>query len=295
MISMKTSPAKVILMLIAIACAVSVSAVEPALSKDAFTLFHPTPWELLRELSTDRPDKTECPFTVDAGHLQVELDWAVYARDHDTHAGADRGETSWTIAPVNLKVGLNNWSDLQFVLEPLVIVDVTDRSAGPVQRERSSSFGDVTVRYKANLWGNDGGPSAFGVMPFVKLPVHGHGIGANATEGGIILPYSHDLAHGFGLGMQTEVDFIKNADGHRYHSEFVNSVTVGHTLLGKLEGYAEFFSQHSAESGARWVGTLDFGITYGVTPDIQLDAGMNVGISPAAPDIEIFTGISRRF
>jgi hypothetical protein len=30
----------------------------------------------MRELSADRPDKTDCPFTVDAGHFQVEMDFA---------------------------------------------------------------------------------------------------------------------------------------------------------------------------------------------------------------------------
>jgi hypothetical protein len=38
----------------------------------------------LRELSTDRPDKTERPFTVDAGHFQLEMDLFSYACDrHD--------------------------------------------------------------------------------------------------------------------------------------------------------------------------------------------------------------------
>ena len=42
--------------------------------KSVYHLFHPTPFALMRELNTDRPDKTESPFTVDAGHYQIELD-----------------------------------------------------------------------------------------------------------------------------------------------------------------------------------------------------------------------------
>ena len=42
--------------------------------KSIYTLFHPTPREWMREMSTDRPDQTESPNTVDAGHFQVELD-----------------------------------------------------------------------------------------------------------------------------------------------------------------------------------------------------------------------------
>ena len=263
--------------------------------KDGFTWFNPTPAALMRELSTDRPDKTECPFTVDAGHVQVELDWGVYSRDHDTAQGADFVETAWTVAPVNFKVGLNNWSDLQFVIEPLVITETEDRTAQPRQHEKTTVFGDITVRYKANFWGNDGGGTALAVMPFVKLPIHNHGIGSDAVEGGVIVPYSHDLPSGWGLGMQTEVDVTRNLSGHGYHAEFVNSITAGHALGGKLDGYVELFSQHSAERGARWVGTFDVGVTCGLTSNLQLDAGVNIGISNAAPDLEIFTGISRRF
>ena len=49
---------------------------EPAAAgidqKGQYTLFNPTPDRLLRDLTTDRPDATETPFTVDAGHIQFE-------------------------------------------------------------------------------------------------------------------------------------------------------------------------------------------------------------------------------
>jgi hypothetical protein len=35
----------------------------------------------LRELTTDRPDATESPFTIDAGRLQLELEAVSYTRD----------------------------------------------------------------------------------------------------------------------------------------------------------------------------------------------------------------------
>jgi hypothetical protein len=49
--------------------AVPVLAEEPAVGvvdKSQFHLFNPTPKALMRELSTDRPDQTESPYTVDA-------------------------------------------------------------------------------------------------------------------------------------------------------------------------------------------------------------------------------------
>ena len=79
------------------------------------------------------------------------------------------------------------------------------------------------------------------------------------------------------------------------HAEFINSVTFGHNLIGKLDGYVEFFSDISRERGSGWVGTVDLGLTYGLTDNIQVDAGVNLGVTPAADDVTAFTGITVRF
>ncbi len=44
--------------------------------KSGYNLFNPVPENLMRELSPDRPDETESPYTVDAGHYQLEMDFA---------------------------------------------------------------------------------------------------------------------------------------------------------------------------------------------------------------------------
>ena len=282
-------------LLTAIAILPESRAAEPVADKSGFTLSIPTPRALMREMSTDRPDKTECPFTVDAGHVQVELDWAVYGEDHDTAHGADTRVTSWAIVPVNIKVGLTNSDDVQFVIEPINRVHTEGSCYLANLIDQISGFDDVTVRYKHNFWGNDGGESAFGLMPFVKLPTNQHDLGNHSVEGGVIVPYNRGLAGGWEAGMQTEVDVVRNDGREGYHTEWVNSLTFGHELGGKFGAYAELFSQHSAESGAHWIGTADFGITYAATADIQFDAGINFGISAAAPDVEIFTGISFRY
>ena len=95
--------------------------------------------------------------------------------------------------------------------------------------------------------------------------------------------------------MMTQLDLIRNAAGGGHHLEFLNSITFGHALVGNLAGYAEFFSAVSAESGSDWIGTFDVGLTYGLSEDIQLDAGVNLGFSRAADDLNPFIGISWRF
>ena len=97
------------------------------------------------------------------------------------------------------------------------------------------------------------------------------------------------------MGLMTEFDFNRDSSRNGYHTEFINTVTFGHAIIGKLSGYAEFFSQVSTERGARWVGTVNAGLTYALTDDIQLDAGVNLGITRAADDLNPFFGITMRF
>src|SRR6266487_4848514 len=78
------------------------------LDKTHYTLFNPTPRELMREMNTDRPDKTESPFTVDAGHFQIEADILNYSYDRHNPAHTDTRVETVSIAPVNLKLGVRN-------------------------------------------------------------------------------------------------------------------------------------------------------------------------------------------
>lgn len=262
-------------------------------NKSGYTLFNPVPPELMRELSTDRPDKTESAYTVDAGHFQIESDLVAFSHDRDTSGGGDTRVKAWAIAPVNFKVGLLNRVDLQTVIETYNHVTTDDRAAGT--KTRQSGFGDVTSRVKINLWGNDGGATALALMPFLKYPTSQDALGNNSVEGGLIVPLAIELPAGFGLGLMTEVDFNRDDPGHGHHAEFVNSITLSHDLWGPLGGYIEFWSVTSSERGTPWQGTVDLGLTYGLTDNIQLDAGVNLGVTRSAEDVSPFLGLSIRF
>ena len=269
------------------------AAAQSSPDKSAYDLFHPVPVDLMREMNTDRPDKTESPYTVDAGHFQLEMDFVTYTHDRDTSGGGDTRTDAVAVAPVNLKAGLFNNVDFQLILETYNHVRVDDRRAGAVTR--MSGYGDTTARLKVNFWGNDGGATAMGLLPFVKFPTSQDGLGNNAVEGGVILPYAAELPWGWDTGMMAECDFLSDEAGEGRHTSFINSITFDHQVYGKLSGYAEFFSEVSTERDARWVGTVDFGLMWQVTSNVEMDAGVNVGITKSADDVNLFTGFSWRF
>lgn len=268
-------------------------AADAAPDKGGYNLFNPTPREFMREMSTDRPDKTESPYTVDAGHFQIESDLVTYSHDHDRANGADTVVDAWSVGAVNLKAGLLNWMDLQLVIESYNHVTTEDRLTG--QKVSQSGLGDLTTRLKMNLWGNDGGTTAFAAMPFVKAPTNQDHLGNDSVEGGIIFPLSVSLPASWEMCVMSEFDFLRDSAGPGAHTDFVNTITFGHDIVGKLGGYVEFFSAVSTERDVPWVGTVDLGLTYGLTENLQLDAGINIGVTKSAEDFNPFVGLSWRF
>jgi hypothetical protein len=258
-------------------------------NKSRYNLFNPTPENLLRELATDRPDKTEGPTTVDAGHCQFEMDFATFTYDRTDGVRTK----NWNIAPFNIRVGLLNNVELSLIFESYLREVVDDRPARTIST--LSGIGDFIARLKINLWGDDGGQTALALFPFVKFPTTTGGLGNASVEGGAIFPFSMKLPAKVDMGMETGVSFLRNESGRNYHEEFVNSVTFTREIIGKLSGYCEFFSSVSTEHDSDWIGTVDLGVTYALTENLQLDCGCNIGVTHAADDINAFSGISVRF
>ncbi|MBL9219389.1 MAG: transporter [Opitutaceae bacterium] len=261
-------------------------------NKGGYTLINPTPKQLMRKLSTDRPDQTESAYTVDAGHFQIELDFLKYTFDRDKSGGGNVRISELAVAPFNLKVGLLNQVDLQFIFDPYLKSRVEDRVAN--RSSKASGFGDLTTRLKFNFWGNDGGPTAFAMMPFVKWPLTASDIRNGETEGGVIFVLGYELPSGWSSAVMTEVDLVSDGLGG-YDTEWVNSITFGHDLTDKMSGYIELFTILGGAPGAKWQGQFDLGITYALSDSIQFDLGCNIGVTKSAPDFQPFVGFSRRF
>lgn len=252
--------------------------------QSADTFFRPTPDSRLRELATDRPDATESPFTVDAGRVQLEMDFASTTRNRRDGVRT----TGWEVTPFNLRLGITRNVELGVLVTPGQRETEQPR-VGP--REKRAGFGDTTVRGKLNLRGNDGGPWAWGLMADLKLPTASGGFSRGKCEGALTLPVAFELGGGWGGGAMTFVE-LRSTGGGQDRAVWGNTVTVGHDITEKLGGFVELTS--AAGDGAP-VATCNGGLTYRVARDVQVDGGVNLGLSRGAPDVQVFAGISRRF
>ena len=132
-------------------------------------------------------------------------------------------------------------------------------------------------------------------MPYVKFPTSEDGLGNNSVESGLIVPAGLALPDNFYLGLTTRFDAVRNEDNHGYHPEFSNSIELAHDLFENLSGYVEFFSNVNTEHDTDWAGTFDTGLVWALTENFQLNAGVNIGVTRAADDLNVFMGMACRF
>ena len=250
-----------------------------AADKSSYSLFNPTPRDQMREMNTDRPDATESPYTVDAGHFQMETTIFGFSKDGSVE--------NYSFGETNFKIGLTNQSDLQLV------VPFFERQKGGGNDD--SGIGDLTVRYKLNLWGGDGGDTAFGLLPYVKIPTASHDLGNNKVEGGLILPLALNVSDKVSLGIMATFDIVHDDASGDYKMDFVHSVTCGISLTETLSCYVEFVSVSSTRDDGEWEGYADTGLTFAATDNLIFDAGVSVGVNDAAEDFAPFVGFSYRY
>lgn len=238
----------------------------------------------LRELTTDRPDSTESPFTVDPGHVQLEMDAVSYMRNRLDGVKT----TEWALAPLNLRVGVGRSTELGVFVTPHMRVTEEPRG-GPKTTARG--IGDTTLRAKLNFWGNDGGPTAAGMFLDLKLPTAADGLGNDKVEGAATFPVAYEIGAGWEGAAMTAVG-ARYTEAGRRRAVWINTITFARDLAPDVGGFLELTSE--AGDGPH-VATFNCGVTRRLTPQFQLDAGVNLGITRTAPDLAVFAGLSRKF
>ena len=246
----------------------------------------------LRDMSTDRPDDTESPYTVDAGHIQFETTLAGASRSRRDESGV--ASDGYEFGTTNLRIGLTDRLEVDAIFEPYGVSD-PDGAGG-----RSSGVGGLTLRTKLNLMGADGadkaGDVAIGLLPFVNLPLNRrNGIGPAAVEYGFILPVDVGLGHGWSVGLNAEVLVLRQDPDGPYDPEFLTSASFSKQWTPKLGTYYELAAELSRRDPLGDIVKFDTGATYALTPNLQVDAGVELGLTRASDRVGGFVGVSMRF
>lgn len=236
-------------------------------------------------ICTDRPTKANAVCTVPKGSFQLEttaLGWTL------TKAGGAKSRT-FSVGSSLLKYGLTDRSDMQLGFTPYVRI----RNSG--SSENQSGVGDITVRYKHRVSAGES-PVQVDLLPFVKIPAAKQGIGNRKLEGGLAVPISFGLGGGVTATLGPELDLLADGDGHGRHLALVNLVNLSAPIAARLTLIGELWSNLNFDpSGTLKQASADAAVAYALSPSVQLDAGVNAGLTPDTPEVEIYAGVSLRF
>ncbi len=245
--------------------------------------------ENVRPMATDRPDQTDGVFTVPKGWWQFETGLFNYSRRMDT----DHRNETFIWGEVNAKYGLTNNIDVQLIWQPWTEQRYKGNPDAGEDGFAREGVNDLVARVKFNLFGNDGGPWAMSVVPFVKIPTAKHKIGNDLWEGGMSINSEVELGGGFTLGNTIYSQILGDSDDTLHFSPTATAV-LGYEVTDSFTVYGEIYGQNRVDTERYWQTSFDAGFMYSITPNVIFDAGAN-WFFRGEEAFNPFVGLSWRF
>lgn len=229
-------------------------------------------------LVADRPDFTESALTVPVGRLQVEagLTWS-----HD-----DDGDTDLiTLGEPLLRLGLAQDFELRVGLPSIAFLSNGRDEEG---------LTDSSIGFKWRFMEEDGARPDLAVLGSLTLPTGEDPFGQDGVHPGAVLAagwdLSEEIADGWGLGVNVGAFELEGDDW-----EATWSAALAIPIDDTWGAFAEYFAISPDGSLSRTAHAADFGLTYLVHANLQLDVRIGFGLSDEAPDVFTGAGFAYRF
>jgi hypothetical protein len=238
----------------------------------------------LRDFCAERPGKATPPCILDKGHVQVEV--GLY--DVTLQRGGGVHEDDYALGAFEVRYGVSRRTEVEAGWAPLII----DRAHGA---GRATGVGDAVLGVRTALTDPDADGLAVSAQAFVTAPTATRGLGAGGWTGGLRLPVAAPLGDNFDLGLTPEADLVRDSDGRGAHFALAGAAGVSRAF-GRLTFGAELWGQMDDDPADRiWQASADLFAAWMGGENLQLDAGVNLGLAHDTPDVEVYAGVARRF
>jgi hypothetical protein len=240
-------------------------------SRSPFTLI----WLVLGVATVAPAQITEWPGTVAPGRFLLEMDAVSLTIDRE---GGDRF-TGFGAASTFLTTGLTENLDVQIGAELFIMQEF--KSTG--LRQRDSGLGDVYVRTKWRFLNDPETGRSAALLPYVKLPTNSGGVGNDAIEGGVIMPWETRWPGGLTLNAMAQVDLLRNDQDDGYDLQAYAALALRREFTSVFGAYGEMTGGKSAGGGS-FAGTIGAGVTLALTANTWWDLAVYRGFSRGAAD-----------
>lgn len=240
-----------------------------------------TPNPSREPLISDRPDFTESTATVKRGEVQLE--------GGDTFEHASSVKTN-TIGELLLRIGLASRAELR--IEPGSYTKVTSPNGD------GSGWVDGALGTKLRLYmppnENPSIVPAVSLIVLTSVPTGSVEFRQTKLQPEAKLAAEWTLSDRVGVATNFNVSRPRDDENGRY-TVFEGSVSFGFELTPRLGGYTEVFGFAPQRSGVGHSRYGNTGLTFGLTPDFQVDVRGGLGFNGVQPDYFVGAGLVHRW
>ena len=98
------------------------------------------------------------------------------------------------------------------------------------------------------------------------------------------------------LNLSPEIDRLRNKSGRGYHTASAQLINLGRSLPHDLSVSIEWWGGWDSDpAGSTRQASLDVGLAWLASRDLQFDVGINRGLNAATPRIQAYLGIAKRY
>jgi hypothetical protein len=162
----------------------------------------------------------------------------------------------------------------------------------PKEGERENGMADTEIKLKYRWIDERNWRPAFTVSGTLKIPTasESKGLGSGQTDFGINAILTKSLGKKWAVHLNLGYTFIGEDhvnNGLNYSMAVLFLLTEKWALVGEVVGVNNFNGRHGDDPFSGLIGTY-----YSITAKIIWDAGVEIGMSKAAPDFRLTTGLT---
>lgn len=215
----------------------------------------------LPDIQLDRPDQTECPYTVPKNHFQVENGFN-YEKVSEIEKNFLYPTSLW-------KFGVNDNMELR------VITELTTNQVNGVS---TSGLNPVRIGFKTNLWKENGLLPLTSFIGHLEIPsLSTKEFATTYYAPSFRFTLQNSLSENISLGYNLGAEW----DGETAEPTFIYTLTTGFSLSEKFGAYVELygFAPQHASADHRF----DGGFSYMPQGNIIMDLSGGFGITENSP------------
>ncbi len=240
-------------------------------------------------LSTNRPNQSSSPDTTTPGYVKFEIGWTL---NHDETSSLDEFESNQfpgIVARIGVLGNLEaqiGWSGYSW--QEVTVAGIKDEINGA---------GDGSFAMKWRIRDAEGATPAVALLPGVNLPFGKDALSSHRVDPSLLLLVDHTLSDRFtvsyNIGPSWATSETESGDLNTL-SSLNYSLAIYLSATGNLGLFGEVFGSTALSDSGRAQNSIDTGFTYLISDKVIVDFIVGWGLSDAADDWFVGSGLTFR-